>query len=45
MDEIQVTAKKGQIIYKTFKNAVILNKSKLYENNIKIYCNTRWNNI
>jgi hypothetical protein len=36
MDEIQVAAKKGQTIYKTFKNAELLNKSKLYENDIKI---------
>ncbi len=36
MDEIQVAAKKGQTIYNTFKNAEILNKSKLYENDIKI---------
>jgi hypothetical protein len=36
MDEIQVAAKKGQTIYKTFKNAGMLNKSKLYENDIKI---------
>jgi hypothetical protein len=36
MDEIQVAAKKGQTIYKTFKNAGLLNKSKLYENDIKI---------
>ena len=36
MDEIQVAAKKGQTIYKTFKNAGLLNKRKLYENDIKI---------
>lgn len=36
MDEIQVAAKKGQTIYKTFKCAGILNKQKLYENDIKI---------
>ena len=36
MDEIQVAAKKGQTIYKAFKNAGLLNKSKLYENDIKI---------
>lgn len=36
MDEIQVAAKKGQTIYKVFKNAGLLNKSKLYENDIKI---------
>jgi hypothetical protein len=36
MDEIQVAAKKGQTIYKTFKNGGLLNKSKLYENDIKI---------
>ena len=36
MDEIQVAAKKGQTIYKTFKNAGLLNKSKLYESDIKI---------
>jgi hypothetical protein len=36
MDEIQVAAKKGQTIYKTFKNAGLLNKSKLYDNDIKI---------
>lgn len=36
MDEIQVAAKKGQTIYKTFKNAGLLNKTKLYENDIKI---------
>ena len=36
MDEIQVAAKKGQTIYKTFKSAGLLDKSKLYENDIKI---------
>lgn len=36
MDEIQVAAKKGQTIYKTFNNAGLLNKKKLYENDIKI---------
>ena len=36
MDEIQVAAKKGQTIYKTFKNADLLNKSNLYKNDIKI---------
>jgi len=36
MDEIQVAAKKGQTIYNTFKNAGLLSKSKLYENDIKI---------
>ncbi len=36
MDEIQVAAKKGQTIYKTFENAGLLNKQKLYENDIKI---------
>jgi len=36
MDEIQVAAKKGQTIYKTFKSAGLLNKSKLYEDDIKI---------
>lgn len=36
MDEIQVAAKKGQTIYKAFNNAGLLNKSKLYENDIKI---------
>jgi len=36
MDEIQVAAKKGQTIYKTFQNAGILNKSNLYKNDIKI---------
>lgn len=36
MDEIQVAAKKGQTIYNTFKNAGLLDKSKLYKNDIKI---------
>ena len=36
MDEIQVAAKKGQTIYKTFAKAGLLDKSKLYENDIKI---------
>lgn len=36
MDEIQVAAKKGQTIYKAFNKAGWLNKSKLYENDIKI---------
>ncbi len=36
MDEIQVAAKKGQTIYKTFDNSGLLNKSKLYKNDIKI---------
>ena len=36
MDEIQVAAKKGQTIYKTFKKADLLNKSNLYENDVKI---------
>ena len=36
MDEIQVAAKKGQTIYKTFDKAGMLNKSKLYNNDIKI---------
>jgi hypothetical protein len=36
MDEIQVAAKKGQTIFKTFKNAGLLNKLKLYEHDIKI---------
>lgn len=36
MDEIQVAAKKGQTIYKTFKTAGFLDKEKLYENDIKI---------
>lgn len=36
MDEIQVAAKRGQTIYKAFNNAGLLDKSKLYENDIKI---------
>lgn len=36
MDEIQVAAKKEQTIHKAFKDAGFLNKSKLYENDIKI---------
>ena len=36
MDEIQVAAKKDQTIFKTFENAGLLNKSKLYQNDIKI---------
>jgi len=36
MDEIQVAAKKDQTIYKTFEQAGLLNKSRLYENDIKI---------
>jgi hypothetical protein len=36
MDEIQVAAKKGQTIYNTFNNAGLLNRYKLYENDIKI---------
>lgn len=36
MDEIQVAAKKEQTIYKAFKKAGLLNKSRLYENDIKI---------
>lgn len=36
MDEIQVAARKGQTIYKTFENAGLLNKMKLYEKDIKI---------
>lgn len=36
MDEIQVAAQKGQTISKTFEKAGLLNKSKLYENDIKI---------
>jgi hypothetical protein len=36
MDEIQVAAKKGQTIYKMFNKAGLLNKQKLYENDIKI---------
>lgn len=36
MDEIQVAAKKGQTIYKTFKAANLLDIKFLYENDIKI---------
>jgi hypothetical protein len=36
MDEIQVAAKKGQTIYKSFHTAGLLNKQKLYENDVKI---------
>ena len=36
MDEIQVAAKKGQTIYKTFNRAGLLNKQNLYENDVKI---------
>ncbi len=36
MDEIQVAAKKDQTIYNTFERAGLLNKNKLYENDIKI---------
>jgi len=36
MDEVQVAAKKGQTIYKSFQAAGLLDKSKLYENDIKI---------
>jgi len=36
MDEIQVAAQKGQTIYKAFNNAGLLNKSKLYEKDVKI---------
>lgn len=36
MDEIQVAAKKGQTIYKTFDKAGLLNKQHLYKNDIKI---------
>ena len=36
MDEIHVAAKEGQTIYTTFRNAGILNKSILYNNDIKI---------
>lgn len=36
MDEIQVAAQKGQTIYKTFNNAGLLNKSNLYQRDIKI---------
>ena len=36
MDEIQIAAKKGQTIYKTFQNAGLFSKSALYRNDIKI---------
>lgn len=36
MDEIQVAAKKGQTIYKMFEKAGLLDKQKLYENDVKI---------
>ena len=36
MDEIQVAAKKDQTIYKSFQAAGLLDKQKLYENDIKI---------
>lgn len=36
MDEIQVAAKKGQSITKTFQTAGFLNKKNLYENDVKI---------
>jgi len=36
MDEVHVAAKKGQTIYKSFQAAGLLDKSKLYENDIKI---------
>lgn len=36
MDEIQVAAKKGQTIYKSFYKAGLLNKHNLLENDIKI---------
>ena len=36
MDEIQVAAKKGQTIYKSFQAAGLLDKQKLYENDVKI---------
>lgn len=36
LDEIQVAAKKNQTIYKSFEKAGLLNKSKLYKNDIKI---------
>ena len=36
MDEIQVAAKKKQTIYNAFKKAGILDKQKLYKNDIKI---------
>jgi len=36
MDEIQVAAKKGQTIYKTFKSAGLLDKATMYKNDVKI---------
>lgn len=36
MDEIQVAARKGQTIYNSFKAAGLLDKQKLYENDVKI---------
>lgn len=36
MDEIQVAAKKGQTIYKSFENAGLLDKETLFKNDIKI---------
>jgi len=36
MDEIQVAAKKGQTIYKSFQAAGLLDKQTLYENDVKI---------
>lgn len=36
MDEIQIAAKKGQTIYKSFQAAGLLDKQKLYENDVKI---------
>jgi len=36
MDEVQVAAKKDQTIYKSFQSAGLLDKSKLYENDVKI---------
>ena len=36
MDEIQVAAKKGQTIYRTFQNGGLLNKRNLYSNDVKI---------
>jgi len=36
MDEIQVAAKTGQTIYKAFEHAGLLDKFKLYKNDIKI---------
>jgi hypothetical protein len=36
MDEIQVAAQKGQTIYKAFDKAGLLNKTKLYEHDVKI---------